>query len=120
MSKLFTAYLLYPVKLIVGTKLHVVFISNTFISNARLKLAKNQLNAKQHPETELLLFENLHIFHQRYHPKIIEHILKTKQKNKCVCMHEIIRFILMKKKMKIKKRSHRYNTYRPKPRCSKY
>ena len=34
------------------------FISNTFISNAKLKLAKNQANAKQHPETELLLFEN--------------------------------------------------------------
>ena len=34
------------------------FIKNTFISNARLKLAKNQANAKQHPEAELLLFEN--------------------------------------------------------------
>ena len=34
------------------------YISNTFISNARLKLVKNQLNAKQHPEAELLLFEN--------------------------------------------------------------
>ena len=28
------------------------FISNTFISNARLKVAKNQINAKQHPEAE--------------------------------------------------------------------
>ena len=35
-----------------------LFISNTFISNARLKLAKDQANAKQHPETELLLYEN--------------------------------------------------------------
>ena len=34
------------------------FISNTFISNARLKLAENQANAKQQPEAELLLFEN--------------------------------------------------------------
>ena len=34
------------------------FISSTFISNARLKLAKNQAKAKQHPEAELLLFEN--------------------------------------------------------------
>ena len=33
-------------------------ISNTFISNRRLKLAKNQAKAKQHPEIELLLFEN--------------------------------------------------------------
>ena len=29
------------------------FISNTFISNVRLKLATNQANAKQHPEVEL-------------------------------------------------------------------
>ena len=41
-----------------GTVIHAFFISNTFISNARLKLAKNQANAKQHPETDLLLFEN--------------------------------------------------------------
>ena len=34
------------------------YISNTFISNARLKMAKIQENAKQHPEAELLLFEN--------------------------------------------------------------
>ena len=34
------------------------FISNTLISNARLKLAKNQAYAKQHPEAELLLFEH--------------------------------------------------------------
>ena len=34
------------------------FLSNTFISNATLKLAKNQAKAKQHPEAELLLFEN--------------------------------------------------------------
>ena len=34
------------------------FVSNTLISNARLKLAKNQANAKQHTEAELLLFEN--------------------------------------------------------------
>ena len=37
---------------------HTFFISSTFISNARLKLIKNQANAKQHLEAELLLFEN--------------------------------------------------------------
>ena len=35
-----------------------LFISNTFISNGKLKLAINQANAKQHHEAELLLFEN--------------------------------------------------------------
>ena len=39
-------------------QLHAFFISNTFISNARLKLVKNQANAKQHSEAELLKSEN--------------------------------------------------------------
>ena len=34
------------------------FISNNFVSNARLKLAKNQAKIKQHSEAELLPFEN--------------------------------------------------------------
>ena len=38
--------------------MHAFFISTTFISNARLKLPKNQAKAKQHPEAERLLFEN--------------------------------------------------------------
>ena len=38
--------------------IHPFFISNTFISNASLKLTKNQTNAKQQPKGELLLFEN--------------------------------------------------------------
>ena len=33
-------------------------IHDFFISNTWLKLAKNQANAKQHPEAELLLSEN--------------------------------------------------------------
>ena len=38
-------------------KIYAFFISNTFLSNAMLKLAKNQASAKQHSEAELLLFE---------------------------------------------------------------
>ena len=37
--------------------LHAFFICKTFVSNGRIKLAKNQVNAKQHTEAELLLFE---------------------------------------------------------------
>ena len=36
----------------------ICFISNTFISYVRIKLAKAQANAKQKPEAELLLFDN--------------------------------------------------------------
>ena len=49
----------------------------------------------------------IHIFHPHYHPKIVGHILKNKQKNKHVCFHEIIRLIIMKMEMKMKNRSHR-------------
>ena len=78
----------------------------------RLKLAKNQANAKQHPEAELLLFEN----YTHSSPKPIGHVLKKKQKNKCVCVHKIIRLILLKKKMKIKNRSHRHDINKPRAR----
>ena len=33
----------------------------------------------------------IHILHLSCHPKIIGHILKNKQKNKCACIHEIRR-----------------------------
>ena len=36
----------------------ILFISNTFLSNTSLKLAKNQAKDKQKHEAELLLFEN--------------------------------------------------------------
>ena len=38
--------------------MHAFFISNTFKSNASLKLAKSQVTSKEHPEIELLLLEN--------------------------------------------------------------
>ena len=40
-------------------KYTLFFISNNFISNARLKFIKNQASTKQRPEAELLLFEKL-------------------------------------------------------------
>ena len=52
------------------------------ISNARLKLAKNQANAKQQPEAELLLFEN-------YSHTSSTLSFKNKQNNKCVFIQTI-------------------------------
>ena len=49
----------------------------------------------------------IHILQPRYHPKIVGYILKNKPKSECVCIHEIMRLIVMK--MKMKNRSHRYN-----------
>ena len=70
------------------------------MSNARLKLAKNQANAKQHPQAELLTFEFYSHSSSTLSPKLIGHILKSKQKNKCVCIHEILQLIIIKMKMK--------------------
>ena len=64
------------------------------------------------------------ILHARYHPKIIRHILKNKQKNKCVCFYQNIRLVIMKMEMEMKNRSHRYdiNRHRSSHECkySKY
>ena len=84
------------------------YISNTFISSDGLKLANNQANAKQDPEAELLTVEN----YSRSSPTLSNNknrtykqkISKNKQKNNCVCIHEIIRLIIMKMRMRIKKR----------------
>ena len=39
------------------------------------------------------LTNNIYILHPGYHPKIIGPTLKNLQKNKCVCIHEIVRLI---------------------------
>ena len=66
------------------SQLHAFFIGNTFINNTILKLAKNQANAKQQPETKFCYLKIIHILHAGYHPKITIHILKKKKKIKCV------------------------------------
>ena len=65
-------------------------MSNTFISNARLKLAKNQAKTKQHPETEILLFENYSLSSSMLSSKTNLRCSKKCAKNKCVCFNEII------------------------------
>ena len=69
---------------------------------------KNQENSKQRPEAKLSYLRIIYFLHLRYHPNIIGYILKNKQKNKCVCIHKIIRLIIVKIKMKMKNRSYRY------------
>ena len=41
-----------------GIMVHAFFISKAFISNTRLKFAKNQAKAKQHSKLNFLLTEN--------------------------------------------------------------
>ena len=51
-----------------------------FLSNTRLKLATSQAKPKQHPEAELLLFENYFLLYPCYHLKAVGDILKNVQK----------------------------------------
>ena len=66
----------------------------------------------------------MHLLHPCYHPRITGNIPKNKQKNKRVCIHENIRLIIMKIKMKKKNRSHRCHKNRTRPslgqKCTKY
>ena len=56
--------MIFPVPLTIPTSPSIrhqstlFFKSNSFVSNARLKLAKNQVKAKRQPEAELFVFEN--------------------------------------------------------------
>ena len=93
-----------------GLELHTFFISNTFISNALLKLDKNQANTRR---LKFCYLKIILILLSRYYLKITGHILKNKQKKKCVCIHEIIRLIIMKVKVKVKNRSHIYSINGP-------
>ena len=78
-------------------------------------MARNEANAKQHLEAERILFEICSHFSSRVSSKINRTylFLKNNQKNKCVCIHEVIGLIIMKIKVKMKNRSHRYDTNRP-------
>ena len=85
------------------------FHKQHFYKNAGLKLAKNPENVKQHPEAERLTFAFFITLSVKKNNRTYS---KNKQKNKCVCIHEIIRLIIMKMKMKMKKRCHRYGINR--------
>ena len=95
-----------------STKYTLFFISNTFISKARLKLGgKNQVMLRNTLRLNFCCFNIIHILHPRNHSKIIGHIPKNKQRNKCVCVDEIVRLIVMK--MKVKRRSYKCDINRP-------
>ena len=91
-------------------------ISNTFISKTRLKLTENQAKAKQHPETERLLFENYSLSSSMLSSKAYMRYSKKCAKNKYVSFKGIIWLTLMKMRLKMKNGSQRYNINRTRPR----
>ena len=78
-----------------------------FISNARLKLGKNQAKAKQHSEAERMLFKNYSLYLSTLSSKNSMRYSIRFAKNKCVCFNEIISLLTMKIRLKMKNRSHR-------------
>ena len=95
------------------TEVHAFFISNTFISNARFKFAKNQTKAKQHLEVEFLLFENYSLSSSTLSPRNNKKYSKKYTKNKYVCLSEVIWLMTMKVRLDMKNRSNRYDINRP-------
>ena len=83
------------------------YISKTFISNTRLKLAKNQIKAKKHPEAELVLFENYSLSSSKLSSKNNRSSSKKCIKDKCTCFNEILWLMAMKQMLKMKSRQHR-------------
>ena len=77
-------------------------------------MAKNQANAKQHPEDELLLFEN----YSHSSPTLSSKNNRTYSENisKRTSASIFIRLIIIKMKMKMKNRSDRYEINRPRSR----
>ena len=78
---IYKLYILYIYKVTTCT----IFISNTFISNARLKLAKSQAKSKQHRQAELLLFENYLLSLSMLSPKYNGRYCKKCTKNEYGC-----------------------------------
>ena len=66
-------------------EIQAFFVSYTFISNAWLKLVKIQAKAKQHSETELLLFENYLLVSSTLSTKNNRKYSKICTKNKYFC-----------------------------------
>ena len=117
----FANILAWPAFCIKHIKIHAFFISHTFISNARLKLAKNQVKAKQLPEAEPLLFENYSLSTPTLTSKNKRRCSKNVQKDKYACLNKVIWLIKIKMSMKMKKKQknkkkHRYDITRPRPR----
>ena len=82
-------------------------MSNTFISNARLKLAIIEAKVKQHSEAELLFSENYSLSSSTSSSK------KKNKRNEYLCLNVVIWLMTMKMKLKLKNRSKRYGISRP-------
>ena len=77
-------------------------------------MEKNQANAKQHPETEILLKENYSVSSFMLSSKTKIRYSKKCVKSKCVCFNKIMWLIITR--LKMKNGSHTYEINRTRPR----
>ena len=78
-------------------------ISNTFIGDAWLKLEKIKQKLGNTLRLNFCYLKIVLFSHRCYHSKKIGDILKNEQKNKHVCLNEVISLMTMKMRMKMKK-----------------
>ena len=93
------------------TSYMLFFITNNFINNAKLKLAKNQAKAKQHPEAKLSLFENYSLLSSMLSSKNSSRYSKNYTKTSASVLMRLL--MTMKRRLKMKNRSHIYNINGP-------
>ena len=90
------------------------------VSLARLKLAKNQAKAMQHPEGEHLLFKNYSFFSFALSTKNNRRYCKNCTKNKYICLNEVRWLMTLKTRLKMKHRSLRHSINRHGHKYDKY
>ena len=94
------------------------FYKQHFYKQHQGEISKNQAKAKKHPQTKLLLFENYLPLSSIFSSKANMSYSKKMCKNKCTCFNDIIWLIIMKIRLKMNNRSHRYDINRTRPRYS--
>ena len=72
----------------IWTKKYKIYDTNHWKREIRTNARRRK--QKQHPETELLLFENYSLSSSTSSSKNNRRILKKCTKNKCICLKEII------------------------------
>ena len=90
------------------------FYIRFFISNTWVKSEKNKANVKQHPDAELLLFENYS--HSSWMLSSKNNRTKISKIKRVSVVMRIIWLLIMKMKMKMKSISHRYDISRTRSR----
>ena len=73
----------------------LLFISNTSVSNSRVKLAKIKQVLSNTLRLNLHYFKIIHILHPRYHKKKIVHILKKSKRSMSVLFIIIIIIVVI-------------------------